>query len=623
MATEHKDTLETVAKPCDDYFSHCNADWIKSNTIPAGYARWSRFNELADATLEQIKSLLGEVSDERVKTIVNHFSNYNYENERKYHNELLYEINSKTNMKELLDLYQSKLSLFGVSFLYCLGVESDLKNSKLNILYLEPNSLPMGREYYLDDEFEEKRKHYVNFVNGLSVLTGGDFSGEKVLELEKKWAELHLKPEDKRNPDNVYFLVEYEKVLEYGVKIDKYYEVVGKGKGKIVCTNLKYFDSYLEGVEFSDLHAYMRYRTMLSFCGYASGDLYYHYFDFFGRVMSGKKEVLPKWKRLINVLDKSVGELLGKEYIDRYFSVESKKNVDEMIRYFKETLKDMLETNKWMEPETKSKALEKLGTINWKIGYPEKFETFEGLDYSDCETLTEVMCKTCEWWFYDEGRELYDEVDRSKWEMLPHQVNAYYHPLLNEIVFPAAILQPPFYSEKFSLAQNYGGIGVVIAHEITHGFDDQGKRFDAEGNLKNWWTEKDEKKFQEEACKLVEQFGSFEIYGSKVNGKLTLGENLADLGGVRISLEALKRKMGDKMSDKDKREFFESFAGIWANLCTEDEGLRLIKMDPHSPGKFRVNGILAHCFDFRELYGVKEGNGMYLGGYKICMIWAL
>lgn len=605
----------------EDFYLYCNKSWLENNKIPDGYARWSRFNELSDKVLEQTKTLLDIVDDKRLKKLIVRFNDYNYENERKYHKSIVNEINEQKSIEDLFNLYHNKLMLFGVSFMYDLEKESDLKESNFNVLYLSPAGLPLkGREYYLEDQFSEIRKKYVKFINDFSVLTGEVFDGDKVLELETKLATLHLEPHVKRNPENVYFPKTYEEVIGYNVDVDKFLNKLGKEKGKMVCTNPKYFEEYLKDIDFELLREYLRYRTLLSFCSYSSDDIYNLYFDFFGRTVSGIKAQLPKWKRLLNVIDYSLGELLGKAYVDKYFTTSAKDKVEEMIKYFMETLKSMIELNTWMEDDTKTKALEKIGTIRYKIGYPNKFKTFENLNLSDCETLTEVMCKIREWWFYDDGKELYENVDKEKWEMLPHQVNAYYHPLLNEIVFPAAILQDPFFDENGSLMKNYGGIGVVIAHEITHGFDDQGRKFDAKGNLENWWTKTDEDRFTKEADKLVKQFSKFKIYENNVNGKLTLGENLADLGGVRISLEALRRKKPD-LTNEDKKEFFRSFGNIWANLCELEEGKKLIKIDPHSPGKFRVNGILAHVKDFQEVYDCKEGNGMYLK--DPCNIWKL
>jgi len=326
------------------------------------------------------------------------------------------------------------------------------------------------------------------------------------------------------------------------------------------------------------------------------------------------------------MIDDGLGEILGEEYVKKYFSEESKLRLDEMIRYFKQTLNDMIRESDWMEDETKTKALEKLESIKWKIGYPVKYEDMSNLKLNYDYTFLGSVAKISEWWYYRNGKELFKNVDLDKWEMYPHQVNAYYHPLLNEIVFPAAILQNPFFDMEKNDNFNYGGIGVVIAHEITHGFDDQGKRFDAEGNMVNWWTENDERKFQEEASKLVKQFDELEIYDMKLNGKLTLGENLADLGGVRISLEALRRKKlkeGLELSVEDKKEFFESFARIWANLCRKEEGQKLVKTDPHSPGLYRVNGILPHVKEFMECYCITKDNEMYLEEDCRCKLWSV
>ena len=613
--------------PQESFYHYVNQDWINNNEIPAGYSRWSRFNELADKTLEQLKELLPNIKDNRLSKLKNLFENYDMDRERVFLDELVIEIDSLVSMEELFEYYQRKVQLFGVRFLYCLDVESDMKNSKHNVLYLEPSGLSLpGRDYYLEDQFKEKREEYVKFVNRLMSFFNINIRGEDILKLETILAKLHLKPEDKRNPDNVYFPKTNSEIEGYSIPLDVYFEIVGESPGtmedKIVCTNEKYFENYLDGLNFEDLRNYLKYKTVLRFSKTSQGELYDIIYEFYGKVLSGQKDKLPQWKRTINLINGTLGELLSKEYIRLHFSREAKEQVSEMIGYFKTILKEMIERNTWMEETTKERALEKLEKINWKIGYPDKWKDFSTLNFNDCDSLSECLARTSEWWLYDEGRELYKRTDLDKWEMLAHQVNAYYHPLLNEIVFPAAILQEPFFSLDRGLPENYGGIGVVIAHEITHGFDDQGKRFDAEGNLNNWWTEEDEKRFQEEAGKLEKQFNNLELYDTKLSGKLTLGENLADLGGVRISLAALSKKLGD-ISIEQKRKFFESFACIWANLCTYEEGQKLIKIDPHSPGQYRVNGILPHLDEFHETYNIKYGNSMYMKPEERCRIWCL
>lgn len=613
-----------MTQATENFYLHCNEEWINKNEIPAGYSRWSRFNELSDKTLEQLHNLLDSIEDERLKKYVKMFKTFDEKNELKFLKNLDDEIKQVNDFEGLINLYQSKLYLYGVRFLYSLDVESDFKNSSFNILYLEPSGLTLpGRDYYLQEQFKERRTDYLNFIKQFSDYSDLKLKPEDILDFETKLAELHLKPEDKRNPDNIYHPRTFEEIRDkYKVGIVKYFKQIGVVPDKIICTNPKYFENYLSKIDFNLLKNYLRFKLWVSFGSKCKGKIYDIIFNFFGKKLSGKKEPLPEWKRLLGLIDSSLGEVLGKEYVKKYFSEESKRQVDEMIRYFKETLNQMIKKSDWMEESTKGKALEKLEKINWKIGYPKEFEDFENLSIIELDRFLEIYARINEWWFYRNARDIYQLVDTNKWEMYPHQVNAYYHPLLNEIVFPAAILQPPFFSLDYSIPQNYGGIGVVIAHEITHGFDDQGKRFDADGNLNNWWSDKDEEKFKIESDKLVNQFEQLELYGTRLNGKLTLGENLADLGGVRISLASLKRKLGN-LNEKQLMEFFESFAKIWANLCTKEEGQKLIKTDPHSPGVYRVNGILPHMDEFHQLYKIQSSMKMYLPNDSRCKIWTI
>lgn len=617
-------------KAQESFYHYVNQEWLNTNEIPQGYSRWSRFNELSDKTLEQIKYLLPRVKDSRLSKLQNLFENYNLEDNQKFINDLINEIDKIDNLSDLLNLYQTKLSLFGVNFLYDLVVESDMKNSKHNVLYLEPCSLTLpGRDYYLDNQFKSIRKEYLEFLNKFFKFHKLDLKPVDILNIETHLAKLQLAPEEKRNPDNIYFPQTNKTIIDlYKIPLDSYFNLVGKRNkndiDKIICSNERYFENYLKYTkqDITILKSYLKFKTALRFSTVSQGELYQLIFNFFGKTLSGQKEPLPQWKRTINLINGTLGELLSKEYIDTHFSNESKQQVSEMISYFKEVLNEMIKNNTWMEDKTKSKALEKLDKINWKIGYPNKWKNFDNLSLNNLTSISECLAKINEWWFYDEAKELYCPTDLEKWEMLPHQVNAYYHPLLNEIVFPAAILQEPFFNINNTLPENYGGIGVVIAHEITHGFDDEGNKFDADGNLNNWWTKNDRDRFDKEVCKLEKQFNNLELFDTKLNGKLTLGENLADLGGVRISLAALDKKLKG-ISINQKKEFFESFAKIWANLCTVEEGQKLIKTDPHSPGEYRVNGILPHLDEFHETYQIRSGDMMYIARNERCQIWSL
>ncbi|ADO67100.1 putative metalloendopeptidase [Cafeteria roenbergensis virus] len=621
-----------MVSPQENFYHYVNQEWISSNTIPPGYSRWSRFNELSDNTLTQLKDLLPNINDLRISKLKNLFENYNIEIEKNFINTLLEEIDNCQNINDLFYLYQMKLNPFGVKFLFSFGVESDMKQSKYNVLYVGPVGLTLpGRDYYLQDQFKDIRNKYIDFLNMFSLFYNLNLDGEIILKFETYLAGLHLAPEDKRDPDNVYFPTTYTKLLKYQLPINIFFKMAGKinvnDKDKLICSNVKYFENYLnnpiESMELIELlKSYLKFKTALRFSTNSQGELYQLIFNFFGKTLTGQKEMLPLWKRTINLLDNNLGELLSKEYIKNHFSNKAKIEVSGMISYFKSVLKSMIVKNTWMENSTKTKALEKLEKINWKIGYPDEWKDLTSLSLINLTSLSECLAKISEWWFYDEIKELYQPTDTKKWEMLPHQVNAYYHPLLNEIVFPAAILQPPFFSLDYTIAQNYGGIGVVIAHEITHGFDDQGKRFDADGNLNNWWSDKDTKQFTEEAFKLEDQFNKLELFNTKLNGKLTLGENLADLGGVRISLAALTQKLGS-LTLTQYKDFFESFARVWANLCTKEEGQKLIKIDPHSPGQYRVNGILPHLEEFYQTYQIGGNDKMYIAPSNRCQIWQL
>jgi len=347
-------------------------------------------------------------------------------------------------------------------------------------------------------------------------------------------------------------------------------------------------------------------------------------FDFYGKALSGQLEQKPKWKRVLGVIDSYVGELLGKKYITKHFPETSKQIILDMINKMKTKLAERINNLTWMTDKTKIKALSKLNKINTKIGYPDKWEDFRDLVLNIDDTYFELIVK-CNQWLTNKNLQKYNKpVDKNEWHMTPHTINAYYDPTKNEIVFPAAILQEPFFNPNNSLASNYGGIGAVICHEITHGFDDQGCQFDEDGNLNNWWTEEDKISFDKASKKLEEQFNQYIIEEMNINGKLTLGENIADLGGVTITLDCLKDYLKNNNSVDYKTElknFFIQWAIIWRNNIRPDESKQRILTDPHSPGCLRVNGILKNISDFYDIFDINNTDEMFLDITKRCLIW--
>jgi len=606
-----------MTTPESDFYNYCNLEWIEKNEIPAGYSRWTRFNELNELNLSRLQDLIKNNDNKIIKLILEGF---NKKEDYKIINRLILEINEKESVNDLLKYYMEKLNKLGFSVLYDLGKSADFKDCDMNIVYLSPSGLFLpDKHYYLNEEFKEKREELIKYLRKLCDVFSLEINLEEILNFELSLAKLFYEREELRNPLKIYHPTTLEDLPKY-LNIDLFFKSLNKKAGKIINCNPEYFRELESLLDLDILKSYFILKVISNLAGKGQGRLYDINFDFYGKVIQGTKEKLPLWKREVNLVNNYLGEMFGKEYVEKYFSEEDKSNVLGMIKHLKSVLSEIIKKNTWMREGTKERALIKLEHMTFKIGYPNKWRDFSSLNISDLETFYEKILKINEWWFYQENKEIYEPVDKDEWHMLPQTVNAYYNPTSNEIVFPAAILQPPFYGSDRTKAENYGGIGVVIAHEITHGFDDEGKKFDEKGNLNNWWEEEDEKEFHKEADKLVRQFNNLTFNGSKLNGQLTLGENLADLGGVLISLEGLKNDLG-KLSNKEKREFFESYAQLWATLITEEESLRLSKVDPHSPGYYRVNGILVHVDDFYETYGIDEKCKMHLYEKDRCKIW--
>lgn len=604
--------------PQEDFYLYCNKDWMEENHIPSGYSRWTKFNQINELNLKRLEELIKSMNDnETIKSLLNSFQSFDESKNKEDIIKLIDEIRKQESINNLLGYYMNKLNKFGFNILYDLGKSADFKNTKLNIVYLSPAGLFLpDRNYYLDEEFKNIRKELKLYLTKLADEFGLEINIDKIIEFEKELAHLKYSREELRNPMKIYHPTSIEELPEY-LNLKLFFKSLDKIPGKIINCNPEYFKGIEELFELSLLKDYFILKVINRLAGSGKGKLYDYHFDFNGKIIQGTIEKLPEWKRKVNLINSYLGEVFGKEYVEKYFPEADKEEVLQMIRYLKDVLKKVIKKNSWMSIKTKERALRKLEKMTFKIGYPNKWKDFSSLSISDLDSFYEKIMRINEWWFYQDNKDIYEKVDKDEWHMLPQTVNAYYNPTSNEIVFPAAILQPPFYSSSQTKAQNYGGIGVVIAHEITHGFDDEGKKFDEEGDLNNWWEEEDEKKFHQEADKLVKQFDQFKFNDCKLNGKLTLGENLADLGGVLISLEGLKKNIGDK----DLKDFFESFGKIWATLITKEESLRLSKIDPHSPGYYRVNGILPHVDDFHKVYQIEENNKMFMKESDRCKIW--
>lgn len=644
----------------DDFYHHVNYDWLNSIEIPHDENRWSVFNILKENTDLNIKNLIEKLSQTSNPNYKKLFIIYSQGLNRIVNSDpkSLYIIQQFINK---IKLAQTSFDLFNIVMDYNLDfdltmpfsiiVQSDLKNADEVILHLSSGGLGLpDREYYLTQNSRNEliQKKYLEFIKSYSELFNLYIDPNNLFNLEKKLAEQTYTRVQKRNPDlldNITTWNQFIKSHPNLLFIGKIFERANKNplNKKINITNPKYMEFINQLVEIESLDNwknYFMFKIIMEFHSYLSEPIEKIYFDFYHGVLSGTKKMKPIWKRSLNVLDNYMGELVGKLYVDNYFKPESKEKANELFTYIKHELEHYLRTNDWMEPETKIKAIEKLNKMNIKIGYPENLERewdrvkiLESNSY--LENILNMRKFNNDWVL----KKLYEKLNRKSWAMPAHVINAYYSPTLNEIVFPAGILQKPFFSVDQEPALNFGGIGMVIGHEIIHGFDDQGSKYDSNGNLNNWWTPSDYEKYKEKTNIIKDQFNKYEIEGNKVNGQLTLGENIADIGGLGLSYKAFikyinhyqtKSKTDSKYQilytqndHTPKQKFFLNYANIWKMKSTKEDTLNRLVIDPHAPPIYRVNGVVRNLDDFYEAFNVNSFDQLYLKPELRAKIWSM
>ena len=516
----------------------------------------------------------------------------------------------------------------GLQTVFGFGAEADLMNSSQVIAYATQDGLGLPeREYYLKDDADSKkiREQYVAHVEKMLVLAGVPAADAKkqaqaVLALETRLAKASLDKVAMRDPASYYNIVALKDAdaATPHYPWTAHFDAVGIDKGtKFSLAQPGFFtevDRLFAELPTEDWQAYLRWNVVDFGAPYLSKAFVDESFAFNGKVLTGAKELRPRWKRAMDATSGALGEALGQLYVERTFPPEAKAKALALVNNLKLGLKQRLENLEWMSPETKKKAMEKFATFTPKIGYPDEWRDYSALEIGQRHYFDNVVAGV-----EFEARRQYAKIgkpiDRDEWQMTPQTVNAYYNPLLNEIVFPAAILQPPFFDPEIDDAVNYGAMGGVIGHELMHGFDDQGSKFDAKGNMTSWWTDEDRKQFEARTLKLVEQFDAYEAAGLKVNGKLTLGENIGDLGGLLVAYDAFQltdqAKKGEKIDGMtpDQR-FFLSWAQSWRRNY-RDEALKLqVNTDPHSPANYRVIGPITNMDSFAQAFGCKAGDPM-------------
>ncbi len=643
--------MDKSVRPQDDLYNYVNGNWMKITEIPSDRARWGSFDELREntdkVTLQLVKDLIKTkhakgTSEQKIADLYDAYMNVDARNKtalaplQKYFKQ----IDAIKDMKGLQD-YLISVASIGENPFYGAYVYTDLKNSKQNAVYLGDIDLTLGKTYYEKEDAKntETLANLNKFIDQLMPYTGSktrDLKGPKIVAFEKMMSKYIKTVEEDRDPNKSYNPVKLSEVknLTKNVDIERYVKALGINPETVIVGELDYYknlDKILNQENLPVIKDYLRFKLINSFAGYTTAELDKINFEFYGKTLSGQKEQRPLEKRGLGFVNGATGELLGQIYVKDNFPPEAKAKAEELISYlFKSFDKHIKELN-WMSSETKTKALEKLNKFTVKIGYPDKWKDYSGLQVKSLAeggNLIEDVMAISKWRQAENLKDFGKPVDKSRWGMSPQTVNAYFNPTNNEIVFPAAILQPPFYDYRADAGVNFGGIGAVIGHEISHGFDDSGAKFDGDGNLVNWWTPQDEEKFAKATKALATQYDGYEpVKGTHVNGTFTSGENIGDLGGASVAFDALQMYLKDKGTYANidgytpQQRFFLSWATIWRTKATDEAVVNQVKTDPHSPGFYRSFGPIVNIDAFHDAFKTKPGDKLYKAPKERIKIW--
>jgi len=643
--------LDTGVRPQDDFYSYVNKKWMDAHPVPKSESRWGTFMILRYDTDKKLHALMDELlakkslakgSDEQ---LVRDF--YRSGMDMKKRNALgiapleplLKRVQGVQSVDELPELL-AELHRMGAGALFGTGIDQDSKNSEKYALHFGQDGLGMpDREYYLNDDAESVRVRtaYRMHVANVFKLMGyrpadAAKACDTLLRIETQLAKASMKKEDLRDPEKTYHKLTTAALAKLAprLRFKAYLERTGTPSLPYVIVMQPEFFKAVDGmfgsVSLGDWKTYLSWHIVNDYAGALSERFIRQNFSFYGKVLSGMTAMRPLWRRILATVNSGLGELIGKVYVERYFTKESKKKMDALVDDLLTAYEARIRSLDWMTPATKRKALAKLRALNRKIGYPRKWKSYKGLVITADDYVGNII-RMNEYEYKRDIKKLRGPIDREEWHMYPQTVNAYFAPNLNDIVFPAAILQPPFFDLSADDAVNYGSIGAVIGHEITHGFDDEGSKFDAKGNLKSWWTAEDRKRFEAKAKKVEKQFNAYEVDdGLHVNGKLTLGENIADLGGLSIAYDAYQLQLARTgRADIDdltpEQRFFISFA-VFERENARPEFTKLqVLNDPHSPGVFRINGPVSNFAPFYEAFGMKKSDGLFRAPAAREMVW--
>ncbi|GMI39336.1 hypothetical protein TeGR_g4133 [Tetraparma gracilis] len=654
----NRENMDESCPASHDFYKYANGNWLTKNPIPEIYPAWGSFLILRDENEERCKNIVTSVAWEPTEA-----GNADTTAKLFAHCKTFYDAAMDEASIEALGLSPIQAHLdaagglatlegpalaalvatahktLGANVLFGYGSTIDKKCSDDTIAGLGQGGLGLpDRDYYTDEDKADKREAYVKHIENMFSLAGIEGAANKaaeVMKFETAYASLQMTKSERRDVQKTYNIITLEELqttimsnFDWTLYLKTVHGLaddadVAASVGKICLSTvdaLKSLSKVLSETEPATVAAYMQWKILHAFANHLSTPFVTEHFDFFSKTLAGTKEQKPRWKRAMGMLEGALGEALGQLYVDKHFSGASKPMALEIVESVREALKDRLNEVKWMSESTRAAAMEKMAGFRVQIGFTDEWPCFDFFDGKLSSTHIEnIMYGNTFDWNRDIER-VNKPTDKNMWYMTPQTVNAYYHPSMNLICFPAAILQPPFFDVNADLAVNYGAMGAVVGHEMTHGFDDQGSQYDAKGNMVNWWTEDDKKDYDGRVDVMKRQAEEHEVLGQKLKGDLTAGENLADLGGLKLALRALEARIGSEaLRSKDAgvdgfsplQRFFLSWATVWRQNITDDRAKQLVTIDPHGPNDFRSNGPLRNMPEFHEAFGVKEGDPMW------------
>jgi endothelin-converting enzyme/putative endopeptidase len=648
MLDEAREGMDPAIRPQDDLFGHVNGRWLETAEIPPDKGSWGPFVQLAEAAEAQVRTIIEELAERvasgeqdlgddamRVACLYASFMDEAAVESRGVDpmRPLLTAVESLRDLRDLA-AFSGEFEQIGGSGLFGLYVDVDARDSDRCLLNLVQGGTGLPDEtYYRDEKFADIREKYVAFLTRVFTLiehADPAAAATTVMSVETRLAQGHWERAETRDVQKTYNLTTLEDLQALCPAFDWDVFVRNLGGSEVTISEtcvrqpsyLSHLSTALEEIPIEDWRTWLTARVVRACAPYLSSEFVETNFDFYARTLAGTPQLRDRWKRGVALVEGSIGEAVGRIYVDRHFPPASKAMMEELVGHLLEAYRQSITALDWMGEQTKQSAFQKLDMFRSKIGYPEKFRDYSSLEFTPDDLLTNVAAANA----FETRRQLAKvgaPVDREEWLMLPQTVNAYYRPGMNEICFPAAILQKPFFSPDAEMAENYGGIGAVIGHEIGHGFDDQGAQYDGAGNLADWWTPDDKAAFEQKSKTLIEQYDGFSprnLPGEHVNGALTVGENIGDLGGLTIALTAYSIAAGGEVTLEGAQSLFFNWAFCWRTKRRPELDQQYLTVDPHSPPEFRAN-IVRNLDEFHATFGTQPGDGLWLDPGDRVRIW--